>query len=651
MKKTIPVRLSILWLVALIEIFSIGTSAFGDEKRPNVIVILADDLGYGDLSSYGGWIQTPNLDKLSENGLKMMDFHSNGAVCSPTRGAWLTGRYPAKTGVDGVVFAANQRAEHLNGLQKNEYTIASHFNDAGYPTAIFGKWHLGYYRKYNPTRHGFDEFKGYVSGNIDFFSHIDQSGYFDWWHGEDFVEEKGYVTHLITQHSISFIKKQISSGKPFFLYCSHEAPHYPYQGPNDQAERQELEPFNTQGQRKDKKNAYKEMVTEMDSGIGQIVQTLKELHQLDNTIILFFSDNGANSIGSNKPFKGHKGSLWEGGHRVPAIWHWPGHIGSGHAQHQLMSGVDIFPTLSGLTGMELDKDPLSKLDGIDLSKILLNQETTMDDRYIYWEHGKQKAIRHGKIKWIHDGQKSFIYDLDESPDELVEMAQKSLAEKYYSQWKDWRRKAEESRTPQPSDEIGLRKPRVLIVGDSISIGFMKSLKQLRGDQWEIHHTPGNARYASYGTENIQKWIGDDRWDVIHFNWGLWDLCYRHPKSKVQGNRDKINGKLTATVNEYQKSIEKTVKILRRYRASLVWASTTPVPEGEAGRFAGSEVKYNAAAKEVMEKYNIPINDLHAAVASNFSELAIKPGDVHFSQKGYKILAEEVAKAVDNLIKK
>ena len=645
--------------VLLIFLVQIAPHAFGFEAAqrngPNIVVILADDLGYSDLSCYGGWISTPNIDSLADSGIRMGDFHSNGAVCSPTRGAWLTGRYPQKTGVDSVVYADSNRAQHINGLQPEEFTIAEFFKANHYQTAIFGKWHLGYYKKYNPTGQGFDKFKGYVSGNIDFFSHIDQSGQFDWWHDKTFVEEKGYVTHLISGFSVDFIRaqsKKKNSQTPFFLYVAHEAPHYPYQGPNDSAERTEGGKFANSGSRKDKKEAYREMVESMDRGVGDILNALKDTNQLENTLIIFFSDNGANNLGSNKPWKGTKGSLWEGGHRVPAIFSWPGTLGHQSKCSQLMSGIDLFPTIAGFAGLKIPDQRLRMIDGLDLSNVLRKTAPVTNDRFIYWQHGNQKALRHGNMKWIDLGgkNKQAVYDvgpdIDKPEQNILLKDQALLTKKYARKWHEWRKKADFVRTKQPSENEETRKPRVLVLGDSISIGFMSSLKAMRDDEWEIHHNPGNARYTQYGLSKLDNWLGEDRWDVIHFNWGLHDLCYRHPESEIQGKRDKRKGVLTTNLDDYEVQLEQIVKKLRRSRARLIWASTTPVPENEPGRYAGSEILYNERAKKIMDKYSISINDLHAATNHRFHELTRAPGDVHFTPKGSELLAEFVVKAIE-----
>lgn len=630
---------------------AMGGADGAGETRPNVIMIVADDLGYGDLSCYGGWINTPNIDRLALQGTRLTDFHTNGAVCSPTRGALLTGRYPQRTGVDSVVFASQSRPEHLDGLQPSEWTIAEHFNHHGYRTAMFGKWHLGYYRKYNPRRQGFDQFTGYVSGNIDFFSHVDQSGFFDWWQDERMVDEEGYSTHLITSHAVDFID---SSNEPYLLYVAHEAPHYPYQGPGDSAERREGRVTSPQGRRSDRRNAYREMVEAMDDGVGQIMNALDRNQQSDRTVVLFLSDNGATSLGSNGPFRGTKGTLWEGGHRVPALVRWPGHIPAGVDHDLLMAGMDLFPTLSGLCGLPLPED----VDGVDCSSALLNSRDGNGDfvgnpRTLYWEHGRWQALRRGPFKWIRTAPDSppQLFDLRLNPHESDESAvdDPAMLGDLTEAWQTWRGRMQDMRTPQPSDSMDSRKPRVLIIGDSISMGYMPALRELAGDRWEIHHNPGNARYAGYGLANLHHWLGDDRWDVIHFNWGLWDLCYRHPESTTQGKRDKVNGVLTTTPDDYRRQLEMIATILKRSRANLVWASTTPVPDGEAGRFAGDEIRYNSIAARVMEKHGIPVNDLHGAIRPDFPDLARGPGDVHLNAEGSRRLALEVIEAIEKAL--
>ncbi len=194
-------------------------------------------------------------------------------------------------------------------------------------------------------------------------------------------------------------------------------------------------------------------------------------------------------------------------------------------------------------------------------------------------------------------------------------------------------------------------PNILLVGDSISIGYTPYVRLNLQEKVDVYRVPSNARNSSFGLQNLDKWLKKKpgQWDVIHFNWGLWDLCYRHPKSKVQGNRDKVNGKITATPEEYRVNMEKIVTRLKQTGATLIWCNTTPIPEGEAGRKLGDDLVYNAIAKEIMEKNGVLINDLHAHALLKLSTIMIKPGDVHFSEEGSAYLAKKVVSKIEEAL--
>jgi len=192
----------------------------------------------------------------------------------------------------------------------------------------------------------------------------------------------------------------------------------------------------------------------------------------------------------------------------------------------------------------------------------------------------------------------------------------------------------------PADDPGL--PNVLLIGDSISIGYTVEVRKRLKGKADVFRIPTNGKYASYGLENLDKWLGDKKWDVIHFNWGLWDICYRNPESKTQGHRDKINGQLTAAPDQYRASMEKIVSRLKETEARLIWCTTTPVPELEEGRKVGDEIRYNKIAAKIMKKPGIVINDLHSHALLKLPEIQKKKGDVHFTQQGYAYLAEKVA---------
>lgn len=367
---------------------------------PNIVIIMADDLGYGGISCFGNTtIQTPNLDLLAANGVKFTDFHSNGAVCSPTRAALMTGKYQQRTGVGGVITAKSHRDV---GLSLSETTIAEEFKKHGYNCGMFGKWHLGYPKEYNPTLQGFDEFKGFVSGNVDYHSHYDLAGHLDWWKGTKIENEKGYSTDLITEYGVTYIKKNDpkKTGKPFFLYLPHEAPHGPYQrridaifrGPNKGPNK-----TSTITKNRNISSIYKEMVEVMDEGVGKIIQTLKETGQYNNTIIVFLSDNGANKNGDNGTLKGFKGSPYEGGSRVPAIFCYPNKIKKGTVNDQIVLTMDLLPTFLDFIGQ---KPSGVNVDGISIKDNLLHQ-VNLPERDVFYAFKKNSFIRSGNWKLIN----------------------------------------------------------------------------------------------------------------------------------------------------------------------------------------------------------------------------------------------------------
>jgi arylsulfatase A-like enzyme len=323
----------------------------------------------------------------------------------------MTGRYQQRSGIEAVVNVSNYRH---TGLSVSEYTMAEHFRSMGYATGLAGKWHLGYDTAYSPLNHGFDYFKGFVSGNIDYHSHIDQAGIYDWWEGKELIKEEGYSTDLITKASLGFI--EANRDKPFFLYVAHEAPHYPFQGRNDPADRTVGGSFPNPGSRSDRKNAYKEMIEAMDEGIGSIMELLEDQNLLSNTIVVFCSDNGAASVGSNEPLRGFKGKLWEGGHRVPAILFWEGRIGGGVCEAPVMS-MDLFPTLVSLaTGAIPDK----QLDGMDFSGIIDGNPVSF--RTLHWRFGKQQVVRSGSWKLLVEEDSIYLYNLEDNLDESENLA-------------------------------------------------------------------------------------------------------------------------------------------------------------------------------------------------------------------------------------
>lgn len=400
----------LLWILAAFQQVSVGATG-----KPNVIVILADDLGYGDTSLFDGWVKTPQLERMASHGLTFTDFHTNSSVCSPTRAAFLTGRYQQRVGIVDVI------AKHLDtpGLEPTELTIPRLMKQHGYRTALFGKWHLGMEPRQNPIHHGFDEFAGFLDGATDYHNHK------DWYNGLQREEVKGYSTHLITAHAVRFIEE--NSSRPFFLYVAHQAVHLPFQTPADTMETRPQERLSDKEMWDPERirPKYKIMLEEMDKGIGEILDTVERLGIAENTFIFFFSDNGAiGAGGSNKPFRGGKFSQYEGGHRIPAIAWWPGKIPAGVKTDATTMAMDLFPTIMDFASIPVP--PERHLDGTSMKELLLNQ-AEFPRRQLFWGYEPKlgTAMRDGDWKRIVSDKKDELYNL---ADDIAES--KNLVEEY-----------------------------------------------------------------------------------------------------------------------------------------------------------------------------------------------------------------------------
>ncbi len=414
-----------------------------DEKRkPNFVVIMVDDMGYAGVGCFGNpWFRTPEIDRLAEEGMRLTDFHSSGTVCSPTRAGLLTGRYQQRAGIEAVIHPHADHPEHRKGLQKSETTFAEALKAAGYATGIVGKWHQGYPHNsddYHPQEHGFDEFVGYHSGNIDFVSHVGDHDKHDWWHGREETEEEGYATHLINRYADDFIRRH--RGEPFCLYVSHLAIHNPVQVPGDPVRRTEEDGWTRWKPENEAERVEKleGMTMPIDEGVGQIRRTLEELGLAENTLVLFFSDNGpSRDFPSGDPdLRGQKGSVYEGGHKVPFIAWWPGKIEAGASSDVPGITLDVMPTLLSLAGAKAD--PERALDGVDLSPVLLGKGS-LPERPLYWASlsnggGRSEAMREGPWKLVvnhpkakagtFENEKVELYRLDRDPGEQNDLAEK-----------------------------------------------------------------------------------------------------------------------------------------------------------------------------------------------------------------------------------
>lgn len=367
----------------------IGRSQY--TSKPNIIIILADDLGWGDVGYHGSDIQTPNIDDLAKEGIILNRFYT-AAVCSPDRAGLLTGRYPDRFGLRTVIPPWSEF-----GVDTTEVFLPQALANAGYKNrAIVGKWHLGHaYLRYQPLNRGFTHFYGLLNGNIDYFTH-QREGQLDWHNDDRSCYDSGYSTDLLADEAIRDIKSYDKDKSPFFLYLAFNAPHSPLQ-----AEKKYLleygydsasPPFATngnfdvKGRGNTKRQTYAAMVTNMDENIGRVLKTLKDLHIENNTLILFMSDNGASlqEGASSGNLRGGKGTEWEGGVRAPAIVRWPAKFNGGTVSNQLMGYVDVMPTLLAVAGIQ--SKPKKPFDGINMLPVLSGLVPGIN-RYMYLGFG------------------------------------------------------------------------------------------------------------------------------------------------------------------------------------------------------------------------------------------------------------------------
>lgn len=369
-------------LLVLFSVCLISTA----ESKPNIVFILVDDMGYGDLACYGAPdAKTPNLDQLAAEGVRFTQCYANGAECTPSRTAILTGRYPQRvgglecaigTGNVGRYDDAIALAEKKDlGLPADFATLAPGLKKAGYATAVFGKWHLGYEPKFSPLDQGFDEFRGFLGGNVEYFYHIELSDLDVVLDGREPVKREGYMTHVITNDAIEFIEKQAENDDPFFLYVPYGTPHFPFQGPRDAGKPVITAENWTAGDRA----TYVEMLEDMDTDVGRILTALENAEAADNTIVVYASDHGAMKPGLNTPFRDYKGTLFEGGIRVPLIARWPGKINPGQVSTQISCLMDLTPSFLRIGGAEVPEN----LDGIDIIEHI-EQEHADEPRTLFW---------------------------------------------------------------------------------------------------------------------------------------------------------------------------------------------------------------------------------------------------------------------------
>ena len=387
--------------------------------QPNIVFILADDMGYGDLGCYGHpEAKTPVIDRLAREGVRFTQHYANGPECSPTRTAFLTGRYQQRAGgLECAIGTGNvgryddairlAKARQL-GLPAKQAVLPSALKQPGYASGVFGKWHLGYEPQFNPLEHGWDDFFGYMGGNVHYFNHRELSDLHVLYRGRLPVYEEGYMTHLITDSSLDFIER--NKDRPFFLFISHETPHFPFQGPGDAKK-----PVDKSNWTEPDAKTYVAMLEDLDGEVGRVLAALKK-HQLEkNTLVVFVSDNGGFARAANMgPLSGAKSTTLEGGIRVPLIMRWPGRIKPGTTSSQVSATFDLTRSILNLAGAKV---PAEQLDGFDLVDHITENRKDFA-RTLFWR-GKRgertwSAVRSGDLKYVRkvEGETSeWLFDL------------------------------------------------------------------------------------------------------------------------------------------------------------------------------------------------------------------------------------------------
>lgn len=411
-------------------------SVFGQREltRPNVVFIMADDLGYADVSCYGRPdIVTPNIDGLARRGVRFLQAYANSAVCSATRTALITGRYQYRLpiGLEEPLAARNV------GLPPEHPTLPSLLKKAGYGTTLVGKWHLGMLPKFGPLQSGYDHFYGFRGGAVDYYRHANQRD--DLWEDDVAVHQMGYLTDMLGSRAVDVVNGYAKSGHPFLLSLHFNAPHWPWEAPGDEAESKRLlsagSLFDFDG---GTQKTYQRMIQEMDLQIGRVLEALRTNNLAENTIVVFTSDNGGERFADTWPFTGRKTELLEGGLRIPAIVSWPARIPQGRTTDQVAITMDWMPTLLAAAGVS--PDPAFPPDGMNLLRTL-TQNAAPVARKLFWRYkaNAQRAARDGDYKYLKILDNTFLFNVVEDPMERANLKErhKDIYDRITAEWFEW----------------------------------------------------------------------------------------------------------------------------------------------------------------------------------------------------------------------
>lgn len=410
------------------------------DTRPNIIFIVVDDCGYADLSCCGQTdYRTPEIDRLAAEGTRFTQGYANAPLCTNTRVALMTGRYQYRLPI-GLVepLRHSQKDDPELGIPAGFPTLPGLLREAGYRTALIGKWHLGYLPRFGPLKAGYDEFFGIMGGYTGYYEHLGEGGERDLYEGETPVEKIGYVTDLLSERASAFVRTEAQGAQSFFMSLHYTAPHWPWSSPSVEAEARIRERDVKQHAQGGSLGIYREMMEILDEGIGRVMEAVRAASGSRETLVVFTSDNGGERYSKNWPFVGRKWDLLEGGLRVPQIAWWPGRIQAGHVTHQVAATMDLSATCLAAAGVAAP--PGHSLDGVDLLPVLEGRIPERE-RTLFWRMANraQRAVRRGRWKYLKVAEKEFLFDLDYDARERTSFAeqQPELLAALRQEWEAW----------------------------------------------------------------------------------------------------------------------------------------------------------------------------------------------------------------------
>src|SRR5215471_6783754 len=406
-------------------------------EPPNIVYMMADDLGYADVACYGrSDLKTPNIDRIAAKGVRFLQGYANSAVCTATRTALITGRYQyrLRLGLEEPLGTGNTTV----GLPPEHPTLPSQLKKVGYSTTLIGKWHLGELPKFGPLKSGYDHFYGFHSGGIDYYRHESTDHKPDFWDDDTPVVRIGYATELFGNRAVDVVNGYAKSRQPFFVSLHFNAPHWPWEAPGDEAESERLKTRPLSAYDSGTQKTYQRMIEAMDTQIGRVLKALDDNRLANNTIVIFTSDNGGERFADTWPFTGRKTELLEGGLRIPSIISWPARLPQGKTSDQVSISMDWMPTLLAAAGGS--PDPSYPMDGINLLPILTGS-SPIQPRTLYWRYkaNAQRAIRDGDMKFLKILNNTFLFNVAEDPMERANLKdrQKDVYDRLVTRWLEW----------------------------------------------------------------------------------------------------------------------------------------------------------------------------------------------------------------------